>query len=96
MIPLDNSGCPCPWKARFHPISSRFAQREMVIKPQNLKCMPIFVAWKYSIEMSLNGDDVGVKMNERTFLLYFEDKICILLVRMFEVVTVFPLEILKL
>ena len=25
-----------------------------------------FVACKYSIEMSLNGDDVGVKMNERT------------------------------
>ena len=96
MIPLDNSGCPCPWKVRFHPISSRFAQRKVVIKPQNLKCMPIFVSWKYSIEMSLNGGDVGVKMKEGTFLLYFEHKICILLVSMLEVVTVFPLEVLKL
>ena len=80
VIPLDNSGCLCPWKARFHPISTRFAQRKMVIKPQNLKCMPVFVSWIYTIEMSLNGGNVGVKMNGRTFLLYFEYKICILLV----------------
>ena len=79
-IPLDNSGCLCPWKARFHSVSTRFAQRKMVIKPQNLKCMPVFVSWIYTIEVSLNGGNVGVKMNERTFLLYFEYKICILLV----------------